>query len=185
MSVEVVNPSPKEVSVVSDTKTTIISSSPDSLQLAYATDTQELLLWDGTNWRVASIPLQIQEEAIDAGYTQDNDKNGYGDDYIQNKRAYDFSLGDHTNSPIQGSLRVNSANNPVTFEIYLRDRWYKLIYDLNMDNQELQHTPENYDVQVWSGNSVETGLTGQPIIQEYQVDSGAYPVQTIIDGGTF
>ncbi len=187
MSVEVINPnSPPTVEALSGkTRSEIITTTPNVPTIALATDTAELLLWDSPNWRVASIPMALQEEAMDAGYSQDNDKNGYGDDYIQGKRAFDFALGDHTDPPLNGSLRVNNANSPVTYEIYLRNRWYKLIYDLNMDNDELQHTPEVYDIQVWSGNSVELGLSDQPIIQEYQADAGAYPVATIIDGGTF
>jgi hypothetical protein len=40
-------------------------------------------------------------------------------------------------------------------------------------------------IEVNSGNSDNLGLNGLPIVQNYKVSMGAYPIPLEIDGGTF
>ena len=174
--------SPTTVATV-DTKATILTLAPTDPQVAYATDTSEFLLWDGTNWKVGSIALSTELANPDAGYTQDSDKRGYGDDYIYGKRLYAASLGDYTDKPVPGAIKVTHTTNPPLYQIYLRGRWNTLFYDLTMERGDFEHVPINYPIDVRSGNSNMTGLNGQPIIREYKVDAGAYPRPVIISGG--
>lgn len=166
-----------------DTKANILASTPSSGTYAISTDTEELFFYDGTNWQIHPIKLAIELPNPDAGYTQDSDKRGYGDDYIYGKRLYAASLGDYTDTPIAGAIKVTHTTNPPLYQIYLRDRWNTLFYDLTMERGDFEHVPETYPIDVRSGNSNATGLNGQPIIREYKVDAGAYPRQVIIDGG--
>lgn len=177
--------SPPPIKTVLDTRANILELEPSGARVAFSIDTNELFIWDGSSWNVASIKLSETSGSPDLGWSQESDKQGYGDDCIQGKRAYDFSIGDFTDTPYAGAIKVDHSTNPPTFEIYIRNRWYSLVYDLNMDNGGLQHIPEEYTIRVRSGDSVDTGLNGQPTVQEYQVDLGAYPYPTIIDGGEF
>lgn len=169
--------------VTIDTKANILSSTPTDPTVAFASDTSEYFIYDGTNWKIASIRMSTELANPDSGYTQDNDKQGYGDDYIYQKRMYGASLGDYTDDPIAGAIKVTHATNPPLYQIYLRGRWNTLFYDLTMENGDFEHVPETYNIDVRSGNSNITGLNGQPIIREYKIDAGAYPREVIIDGG--
>ena len=169
--------------LVVNTKANLLASSPASITVGLASDASELLFWNGANWKIGSLPLQTELAAPDAGWTQDNDKLGYGDDYIYGKRLYAASLGDYTDIPVPGAIKVTHTTNPPLYQIYLRGRWNTLFYDLTMERGDFEHVPINYPIDVRSGNSNMTGLNGQPIIREYKADAGAYPRAVIIDGG--
>lgn len=168
-----------------DTEENLLSSTPDGSGYVIATDTLRGLYYnaDNTQWYITSIPLSTELANPDAGYTQDSDKRGYGDDYIYGKRLYAASLGDYTDKPVPGAIKVTHTTNPPLYQIYLRGRWNTLFYDLTMERGDFEHVPINYPIDVRSGNSNMTGLNGQPIIREYKVDAGAYPREVIIDGG--
>jgi hypothetical protein len=167
-----------------DTKENILALAPTSPQTAFATDTAEFFVYDGANWQVASVKLSVETPDPDIGFTQDNDKQGYGEDYIQGKKATDFALGDFTDTPYNGALKLDQINSPMTLEIFARGIWNQIFYDFQMINGDLEHMPETFTIDVRSGNSNELGLNDVPIVQEYSVDIGAYPYPTVIDGGT-
>lgn len=167
-----------------DTRENILALSPAEPQMAYATDTEELLLWDGSAWRVASIALSEISVGQDQGWTQDNDKRGYGEDYTDGKKHTSMGIGAFNETPYEGAIKVDASQSPITFEIYLRGQWNQIFYDFQMVNGDLEHIPETYVIDVRSGNSNEVGLNGIPIVQEYSVDHGCYPYPTVIDGGT-
>lgn len=166
-----------------DTKANILALTPSSPQTALATDTGELFFYDGTNWKVHPIKVSTELANPDAGYTQDSNKRGYGDDYIYGKKLYATGIGDFTDTPFEGAIKVDQDFTPAKYQIYLRGKWNTLFYDLTMENGDFEHVPQTYSIDVRSGNSNTTGLNGQPIIREYKVDAGAYPREVIIDGG--
>ena len=84
-----------------------------------------------------------------------------------------------------GGIRVDVENDPDTFEIYLRDMWNTIIYDLTVDDGDFRHAPLSEEIYIWRGNSVLVGLNGVPIVQEYTASMGAYPADPVLDGGTF
>lgn len=173
----------ESVSFVSDTKADILATTPATGTYAISTDTDELFFYDGTNWKVHPIKVSTELENPDAGYTQDSDKRGYGDDYIYGKKMYATGIGDFTDTPFEGAIKVDQSVDPPLYQIHLRGRWNTLFYDLTMENGDFEHVPQTYSIDVRSGNSNTTGLNGQPIIREYKVDAGAYPREVIIDGG--
>lgn len=186
MSVEVINPnSPPTVEALSGkTRSEIITTTPNVPTIALATDTAELLLWDNSSWNIASISLASIVSGQDQGWTQGSDKQGYGGDYTDGKKHTTTGIGAFNGQVYEGAIKVDSSNDPITFEIYLRGKWNKIFYDFQMVNNKLEHIPKTYTIDVRSGNSVELGLNGLPIVREYKVDQGVYPSRVIIDGGT-
>lgn len=172
------------ITFTSDTKANILATTPTAGTYAISTDTEELLLWDGSAWRVASIALSEISVGQDQGWTQDNDKRGYGEDYTDGKKHTSMGIGAFNETPYEGAIKVDASQSPITFEIYLRGQWNQIFYDFQMVNGDLEHIPETYVIDVRSGNSNEVGLNGIPIVQEYSVDQGCYPYPTVIDGGT-
>lgn len=170
--------------VTVDTKATILATSPNKPQAAFATDTSEFYVWDGSGWHVGSIDLSPITVGQDQGWTQDNDKQGYGEDYTDGKKHTTTGIGAFNGIPYEGAVKVDASQSPITFEIYLRGQWNKIFYDFQMVNGDLEHIPESYVIDVRSGNSNEVGLNGIPIVQEYSVDQGCYPYPTVIDGGS-
>lgn len=170
-------------SILADTKASILASTPAEPTLAFSTDTKEEFIHDGVGWYKASIRLSSDSSSPDSGWLQDSDKQGYGDDYIHEKRAYNFSIGDFIGQPYNGALKVDHSTSPATFELYVRNRWYKIVYDINMDAGELRHTPVNNDIRVWSGNSILEGLNNIPVTQQYRTEAGAYPRPTLVSAG--
>lgn len=168
-----------------DTKAVVLASTPTGPQVAFTTDTGDLLFYDGTNWKIGSLRMVTKLVNPDAGWTQDNDRLGYGQTYIAGKRLYDVALGAYTDDPTNGALHVDMSVSPPTLSIYLRDQWNRLFYDLQMISGDLEHVPTNYEIDVRSGNSNVVGLNGTPIVQGYRVDAGAYPFPDVVSGGTF
>jgi len=184
------NPTTSELDLVNpsvwtvDTKANILASTPGSPKSGFATDTNELFVWDGTTWNQASLELSPITSTPDIGYEKNSDRLGYYDDAITDKYLYNTVLQGNARTE-NGAIRINVENDPNTFEIYLRGAWYKIIYDFTTDYGDLRHTPIAEEIYVWRGDSVEVGLNGQPIIQEYQVSMGAYPPYRTISGGQF
>lgn len=167
-----------------DTRTNILDSTPAEPGIALAEDTLQFLVWDGTTWHVASIGLSAESPNPDMGYTQDSDKGGYTKTSITNKKLYNMTLQGNVN-PENGAIRVDTTQTPNRFQVYLRGQWNTYYDDFTIENNDLRHTPLDKQIYVWRGDSVEVGLNGRSIIQEYQVSMGAFPPPVLIDGGTF
>lgn len=167
-----------------DTKENIIATTPDSNAIAFGTDTGRFYFYDGTNWQESAIILKPRTGAKDIGYEQNSSLSGYGEDYISRKRLSNVSIGGN-NNPENGAIRIDVTNDPDTFEIYLRGEWQTVMYDLTYETDDFRHIPLDFPIQVWSGNSVQLGNNGLPLVQEYQTSRGAYPVPILVDGGSF
>jgi hypothetical protein len=171
-------------SILVDTKVNILSTIPSTKTLAFASDTGYFYFWNGSNWKESATKFSTRTSQ-DMGLEVDSSLQGYGDDYITDKTLYNMALGGHPATPSNGSLRVNTSEDPDTLEIYLRSQWNTIIYDLTTSQGDFRHAPVSESIQVWSGNSVSVGLNGLPIVQEYQVSMGAYPYSIQISGGSF
>lgn len=175
----------EELPILVDTKANIIATaSPDSGHIAFATDVNRLYVYDGTNWQECAVVFKPRTGAVDIGYEQNSSLTGYGEDYITQKRLSNVAIGGN-NTTETGAIRIDVTNDPVTFEIYLKDEWQTILYDMTYENDDFRHTPLDYEIQVWSGNSVLLGNNGLPIVQEYKASMGAYPVPILVDGGSF
>ena len=169
----------------------ILALTPTAGRIAYvttvtATDTRTInkfMIADGTNWREVELPMSTRI-GMDMGLEQDSGQNGYGVDYISDKRLANTLIGGNARTE-NGGVRIQVANDPDTLEIYLRGLWNTVLYDGTYVNGDYRHTPLNESIYVWRGDSVSVGINGRPIIQEYNVSMGAYPPARTINGGTF
>ena len=166
------------------TKEQILAKSAAKIRTAFATDTKEFFISDGTNWRVASLRFSKELQNPDIGYTQASDKNGYYATFVTDKIFYNVRLLGNAN-PQNGSIRVDTSQTPNRFQVYLRGKWNTYYDDFTIANNDLRHAPLDKQIYVWRGDSVEVGLNGRSIIQEYQVSMGAFPPPKVIPGGTF
>jgi len=179
--------------VLVDTKANILATTPDAGKLAYATDTLEFYLYDGTNWKVMPLELETETSTPDMGaYNADglgvSDKAGYYKEAITDK--------DITNSRIlssdraeEGSIRTTTAG---VFQIYLNSTWNNVVINfvLREDSDgtyELEHAPVGFDwyYEIMSGNSDKIGIDGRPIITQYSCSMGCYQQDLVLDGGQF
>lgn len=167
-----------------DTKANILALTPSNPQTAFATDTSEFYVYDGSVWKVASLKLSTELENPDMGSADDSDKLGYSKEYFTDKDMHNVTLKGNQR-PENGAIRVDTSQTPNRFQVYLRDKWNTYYDDFTIENNDLRHTPLNEQIYVWRGDSVKVGLNGKSIIQEYQVSMGAYPAPRIIDGGSF
>ncbi|MCA9313732.1 hypothetical protein KDA08_05485 [Candidatus Saccharibacteria bacterium] len=174
----------KETVTTVDTKANILALTPASPQTAFATDTSEFFVYDGTNWQVASIGLSEESANPDMGYTQKSDKAGYTKTYITDKYLHNVVLQGNAREE-NGAIRIDVTKEPDTLEVYLRGVWQSILYDLTAENGDFRHTPLTEPFYIWRGDSVAVGLNGQPMFQEYTSSMGAYPPKRIINGGDF
>lgn len=179
---DAVNPAVTVATV--DTKANILALSPSNPQVAFASDTSELFLWDSTNWQIASLKLSVELENPDMGSAQDSDKLGYSATFITDKDLYNITLYGNVR-PENGAIRVDTTQTPNRFQVYLRDKWNTYYDDFTIEYDDLRHTPLDEQIYVWRGDSVKVGLNGRSIIQEYEVSMGAFPPPKVISGGTF
>ena len=170
-----------------DTEENLLSSTPDGSGYVIATDTLRGLYYnaDNTQWYITSIPLAEEDSNPDSGSENgNNDKKGYGADYIDNKKATDFGIGAFNGTPYNGAMRVRSDVYPSKAEFYIDDQWQDIPIDITFADDNYTHLPNGYKVDVRSGNSSgKVGLNGIPNVREYKVDSGSTPRHVIIDGG--
>jgi hypothetical protein len=127
------------------------------------------------------------ESSPDIGLKQDNDLRGYGNDYISNKTIA-YSRISSAAFDEEGAIRIKDN----VFQTYIGSEWqdvptgFRFRQDSN-GNYEFEHKPTGFDlwIEVSSGNSDILGLNRLPLVQQYAVSMGAYPVPLQLDGGTF
>ena len=166
------------------TKAEILALTPAEPEMAFATDTQELFLWDGSNWKISSLKLTTELQAPDMGYATDSDNQGYAALDITDKTLHNITLRGNYR-PENGAIRIDTESTPNRLQAYLRDKWNTYYDDFTIENDDLRHSPLEKQIYVWRGDSVEVGLNGRSMTQEYQVSMGAFPPPKVISGGTF
>lgn len=167
-----------------DTKDNILALTPTSPQTAFASDTSELFIYDGSNWQVASISLSVESVNPDAGFTQLNDKKGYGSNYITDKALYNMVLGNSARTDNYG-IRIDTSLQTPLLQIYYNNKWNDLYSFDYTTNNELEYSNNNSTFDTWSGDSNTLGLNDLPITQQYKTCAGAYPAPITHDCGTF
>lgn len=125
--------------------------------------------------------------SLDMGYSNIHDNRGYNEEYITDKTIYNAKIG-WSIFDEEGSIRTFDG----LLEIFLNSVWNDVVVNFrfreNADNSyALEHSPIGFNeyYEVYSGNSVEKGLNGLPLIQNYVSSMGAYPVPLELDGGIF
>ena len=174
-------------SVYTDTKANVIAATKSAGQVGYATDTYELYIsLGGGTWRVIPFPT-LAESGVDMGIPNENNRLGYGDDYITDKTLSNVQIGTATNANEGGVWVDPSTTSPRKFYMRLNSVNNTIIIDFSTTAGYLVHYPfsTTQAVKVWSGMSTQVGQNGRPIINEYEVDMGAYPAPRVIYGGAF
>lgn len=184
MSVILAVPMAAGQAMIIDTRANILASPATSGAFAFATDTGKFYIANGSVWKEGEIKMQTDAQAPDMGYEAESAKGGYGADYVTDKWLANCIIGGNART-VNGGIRIDSTQDPDTFEMYLRDVWQTILYDLTYENSEFEHTPLSEMIDVWSGNSNSLGLNGLAIVQEYRVSMGAMPVPRTIHGGSF
>lgn len=124
---------------------------------------------------------------VDIGQVQTSDLRGYGNNYVSEKTLAYVRLSSAAFDE-EGAVRIK--NN--VFQTYMDGAWQDVVTNFRFREDEngeyeLEHKPIGFEwwIEVNSGNSDNLGLNGLPIVQNYKVSMGAYPVPLEIDGGTF
>jgi len=171
--------------VLIETRANILATDPAVVRIAFATDTKRFYIADGTAWyQIVPNGAAVDLEAPDMGYITDSARTGYGDGYVTDKKLSNCLIGGNARDE-NGAIRVDVTKDPDTLEIYLRNMWNTIIYDLTYAYSDFRHTPLGEQVFVWSGTSIANGINGRPIINEYRVSIGAYPSPKTLFGGRF
>jgi len=181
---EWINQTPAEAGVAPattvDTQANILALTPTSGLLAYASDKNFFYVADGSNWYETQIKLNLRPQAPEMGSGIDSGQ-GYQETYITNKKLYNVQLQGHDATPGNGSIRIDTTNDPDTFEVYLRDAWQNLIYDLTTSDGDFRHTPLSEAIYVWRGDSVALGNNDRPMITEYESGMGSHPRPRVLN----
>lgn len=185
---------------VVQTKATILASTPTYNAFAYATDTKELMFYDGTEWREAPLKLKPSATGVSMGAYNDtsgtydgfgdSDESGFNEGSIFGKLISQAVLSntvisDNTERIEEGAIRVNNS----TYQIYLNSQWNDIVINFRFREDdsglyELEHKPIGFNewVEVNNGNSNLTGLNGLPLVQQYVASMGAYPERILVSG---
>lgn len=121
----------------------------------------------------------------DIGYEKEGSVDGITQDYITGKDLHNIRVLGHPRAKETGSFWLDTTVTPNVLHIYTDGVTRDIKIDFTTENNELEHQPFDYVIDVWSGNSNQLGANGLPLVQEYQTSIGAYPVPLLIDGGSF
>ena len=180
--------------VLVTTRAAILATSAATVRLAYATDTAEMFLADGTVWKVAPLELSTEPAAPDMGAYSGattlgvSDKAGYTATDITDKIISNSAIGSNATTQ-NGALRVTSTNY---LQVYLNAVWNTIVMNFVMREDptggyQLEHMPIGFTwwYEIMSGNSDNLGIDGRPLVTQYQASMGAYPMDMQIDGGAW
>lgn len=175
---------------IANTRANLLASTPAGPVLAYATDTAELFIYN-SGWYVFPLEADAEVAAPDMGLQHplvDNDKSGYTAEMITDKSIYNSRiLGSAVDQA--GSIRTTTSG---TFQVYLNGTWNDVVINFRLREDstgayEFEHRPVGFSewIEILSGNGNTLGLNGLPIVQQYTVSMGAYPVNVHIKGRSF
>ena len=172
------------------TKDTILALTPADVTIAYATDVERFYIFDGTGWFESAVNFAVSTSAQDMGLEQESSKQGYGLDYINQKKLTYVKLGDAANNET-GALKYEVDTNE--FQVYSAGVWNAVVLGFRFREDsdgayELEHKPVGFEwwYEVISGNSMDNlDLDGRPLVNQYTISMGAYARDLILNGGTF
>lgn len=171
--------------ILVNTRANIIATTPASNTLAYSTDYERFYVFDGSSWQETAVVFKPRTGGYDKGYEKNSSLAGYGDSYISDKTLHNIQVLGHPATKTTGSFWLDTTVTPSVLHIYANGATKDIKIDFTTANNELEHLPDSYTIDVWSGNSNQLGNNGLPLVQEYKASMGAYPVPLLINGGTF
>lgn len=170
-----------------NTKVALQAGSWADNTILFASDTRDCLIKIGGFWYKIPLFFKIDSPTPDMGYTQLSGISGITDTYITDHTLHNCQvLGSAITA--NGSIRTQSG----TFQVYLNGVWNDIPFNFRLredstEGYEFEHKPVGFTewIEIMSGNGNTKGLNGLPLVQQYSVSIGAYPVQQTIDGGAF
>lgn len=185
-----------DFTVTNDTKANILASTATEGKLAYATDTYEFYVANGSSWYKVPFALVSESANPDMGMYSSNSAIGIipptsaGSDGVISD--YSFVNGKIGGAGIaaNGGIRFNTSTGYM--QIYANSTWNNVVIGFTFEELSdygyaLTHLPTGltYKIEVMSGNSITNlGLNGLPITQGYITDMGAYPSFQSVGGRT-
>lgn len=176
--------------LTTNTRSTILATTPSVPTVAYATDTQELFVYN-SGWYVFPLEADAENAAPDIGLQfpmVSNDKSGYDADYITDKTFQNVRILENALTSA-GAIRTTTSG---TFQVYLNGVWNDVVINFRFREDstgayELEHKPIGFTewIEINSGNGNMSGLNGLPIIQQYVASMGACPAHVQIKGRSF
>jgi hypothetical protein len=130
--------------------------------------------------------LSQHDDRTDIGAVKGSNPLGYYETKITDKRLHHCVIGANQRTE-DGAVRVNGGD----FEVYLGGRWRVLLAGVALSQREADHvllfdpTDSAVTIETHSGDSMETGTNGRPLIQSYQASMGSNPPKEVLSGGTF
>ena len=179
-------------SVTVDTRANILALAGEDGDLAYASDTQEALIYQG-GWKQSSALHDTRQGSVDMGVEQASNLAGYGPDYVTDKTLSNVAVGGNAD-PREGAVRrvFSSSLGRNLFQVYLQGDWQTILTGVNIQTDVTEDIPdiEFTDFEPWvlsliTGNSDRLALDGTPLVKEMKIDMGAYSADLVIDGGSF
>ena len=178
---------------VYDTEANILASTEDAGVIAIASDENVnghhnifVSLGAGAWMKMPFAAIPVSGDP-DMGYPSENNLLGYGKEYITNKTLSNVQVGSNPNTN-EGGFYIDPASaSPRRFYMRLNGVTNTVMIDFSLLLGYLVHYPfsTTQAVEVWNGDSVELGLNGIPLVQEYTRDMGPNPAPRIIHGGLF
>lgn len=165
-----------------DTKANILNTTVITAPTAFASDSKEFFVHDGTAWQLAGLKLTEELPNPDMGKQNDNPRQGYKANYLTNKWIYNSILGGNTLA-VDGAIRIDHTQTPKLLQFYDNGEWRSLKVFTFTD--ALNHIGGTTDFQVHNGNSFKKDLNGNPLIQNYEVPMGCYAPRQYQDAGTY
>ena len=168
-----------------DTKANILATTPNKPKTAFASDTSEFFVYDGSNWQVASIALSTEDANPDAGAVINNDKQGYGEYIIQHKALYDAALYDTVlganSNGRDGAIGVDWSTSPPVLQLYYDGQWNDFRV-FTVDGAALYYSVGTKDINTYGGNGDVLGANGLSVTQQGVTCAGACPAPILIKG---
>ena len=165
--------------LTSGTRETILALMPGKNALAYATDTNEFLLWDLDNseWRGAQLDLLDYSDVggPDIGAEDFENKSWHYLQYaISDKRLTAVQITDTDRPPMNGMLRFTYTASGWQLQLYYDETWnvvWSYTYTID-DVLRFDHPWEEQDAYGFS-----------PVAGNTLPDVGAFQRRWILDGG--
>jgi len=176
------------------TEAVILASTPTVATLAYATDTLQIYIFDGTNWRVGSSYFAQRNANPNMGALQEDNSNDVGTDYIANKRLSNIKMGSHLATPARGSLKGDDDTDTADYEMSIwstvSSKWRRLLAGIALRNDTVNQALVTDDfsyftINLFTGDSLELDGAGTPMVQQGKISMGALQRPPLIVGGSF
>lgn len=162
---------------VVSTKVVILALTPTSGLDAFATDTLEYFIANGTSWYKAIFPMAVASANPDIGLETYNNENDYGIDYISGKRLSNVKIGTTTKNE-EGAVKMAVVEGINAIQFYLNGALRTAVVDKNFRevNGILQTKPIGYTewLNVFSGSNLIMNADGDPFVIGYQGNMGVY-----------